>query len=89
MNPKHLNITDHAVDRYRERVVGQVFEDDKNLRRQIIADVKAKFVILGDGIYPIKNSHCAYVIKNSTIVTIIPTTKLSHDIMNNYKKKEI
>ena len=84
MNSEHLNITDHAVDRYRDRVIGKNgIETNKDIRRRIIKEVKNKFIVLGDGVYPIQNTKCAYVIKNSTIVTVIPASKIHHDIICN------
>jgi len=83
----NLNITGHAVDRYRQRVIDKdVQNTDGDIRQIIRKEVKAKFVVLGDGIYPINNTKCAYVIKNSTVITIIPATKLHHDILNNQNK---
>jgi hypothetical protein len=81
MNPLHLNITDHAVNRFRERVIESDKEmSDKKIRIEIIKQVKSKFIILGDGVYPVTGSKCAYVIKRSTIVTVIPSTKVSHSL---------
>jgi len=84
MNSKHLNITDHAVDRYRLRVMNEgVVKTNTDIRRIIIDQVKPMFIVLGNGVYPIQDTHCAYVIKNNTIVTI----KIHHDIMNDQRKQ--
>lgn len=62
---KSLTVTDHAVLRYIERVMGINLE---NIREEILMQTESLYDKLGDGKYPIEGGRA--VITNSTVVTI-------------------
>lgn len=62
---KELTVSDHAVLRYIERVMGINLD---NIRTDIIEQVEKHYDVLGDGKYPIDNGRT--VIQNGVIVTI-------------------
>lgn len=66
---ERIKITDHALLRYIERMLG--IDVDK-IRNEIINDkTRYQVYILGDGKYPVDNNHFA-VIKNNTLITVYP-----------------
>ena len=67
---KWLGLSDHALQRYNERVSEQVGLTDKNDIIAFISNSIKKYVdVLGDGIYPVYNRVVA-VVRDRTIITI-------------------
>jgi hypothetical protein len=64
-----LEVSDHAVLRYAERVLGL---DPTDVRATIKARVTPLANALGDGEYPVAGG-CRAVVKNRTVVTVVPT----------------
>lgn len=63
-----LIISEHAIIRYLERVLNI---DINKLESELIPDkVKKQIAILGNGTYPIGDSH-KIVVKDNTIITVI------------------
>jgi hypothetical protein len=61
------DVTDHAVVRYLERVAGM---DIAAIRRAILpADVEAQVRVLGDGRYPVGETHAA-IVRDGVVVTV-------------------
>lgn len=70
-----LVVSDHALLRYMERIVGIDMDMIKNA---ILTDnVKRMHLALGDGKYPVaveNNDHCMVVIRNGVVVTLYSGT---------------
>ena len=68
-----LTISDHALVRYMERVIGV---DVNGVRKQIL-DAKSKkdISVLGDCVYPVNNLYCV-VVKDGVVVTVKPVGKM-------------
>lgn len=67
---KDMTVSDHAIVRYCERVLGMDIDD---IRADILAEkfgVVAKSKALGNGKYPIRNGRRA-VVQNNSVVTVI------------------
>jgi len=60
-----LIVSDHAVIRYMERVLGLSFYD---IKKEIAPD---KLLSMGDGKYPIDGTKCRAVIVNGVVATVI------------------
>ena len=71
--PDETRVSDHAVIRYLERVMG--INVDDLLRKNILTDeVKAKINKVGDCKIPIDNE-MYIIVRNNTIVSIVPINK--------------
>lgn len=65
---QHIEITDHAIVRYAERVLGLNVEE---VKLAIAAKAAPMAFTLGDGSYPVGHG-CVAVVKNKTVVTVKP-----------------
>lgn len=65
---KSITISDHAIIRYIERVIGVNIEDIK--AHILTEDLETKIKTLGNGKYPMKDGG-RVVVKNKNVVTII------------------
>lgn len=63
-----LQLTEHAILRYIERVELIPVQDVRN--RIVTENLQRMFDILGDGCFPIDNSEFSVVIKNGQIITV-------------------
>lgn len=71
---KGIIVSEHAIMRYIERVLG--FDVEK-IKAGIVADVSSKWATLGDGTYPISTSGASVVVKNNTVITVKTKSKES------------
>lgn len=78
-----LAISDHALVRYMERVLGV---DVGGVRKQIL-DAKSKkdIGVLGDCTYPVNNLYCV-VVKDGVVVTVKPVGKMKVKKQTNNNK---
>ena len=68
--PKFVEVSDHAIVRYMERVLGM---DINAIRREIVPErVKKIIATLGGGKIPVNNEFSIRVF-NNTVVTVLPT----------------
>lgn len=65
---RELEISEHAVLRYAERVLGL---DQDEVRAKIVACVAPFVRALGDGKYPVGNG-CVAVVHNGAVVSVVP-----------------
>lgn len=62
-------VSDHAIIRYMERVMGLNFYD---IKKEIVSDKLSSILQdCGDGKYPIEGTKCRTVILNGVAVTVI------------------
>ncbi len=66
---KEIILSEHAILRYLERVVGINMEDVK--KKIVTETLKEQYSVLGDGKYPIENEFFVRV-KDNVIVTVLP-----------------
>lgn len=64
-----IEISEHAVLRYAERVLGL---NQNEVRASIVAKVAPLVRTLGDGKYPVGND-CVAVVHNGVVVSVVPS----------------
>lgn len=90
LTPGQITVTDHALVRYLERVLGI---DLNEVRQKMFSDAQKVMVgALGSCVLPIGNGQAA-VIKNRVVLTVLPERKNSSRLTrapksNNYKKRQ-
>lgn len=66
---KKIHITDHALLRYIERILGI---DVEQIRNEILTEeTRYQVFVLGDGKYPVNNDHYV-IIRDNALITVYP-----------------
>ncbi len=67
--PIDIQVTDHAVIRYLERIEGRNIEEIR--KKLITSDICEKVEILGEGTYPLDEINCKIFIKDKKVLTVL------------------
>jgi hypothetical protein len=78
-----LVISDHAINRFKERVLDMHGNDIKDL---IIKEIEDKVREHGDGEYYIEQVNCLALVRHNTVITILNTIESNSDVLFKGRK---
>lgn len=84
MIDRQIEISDHAIVRYFERIGGL---DIESVKQEILSDAECLLISsMGDGKYPI-GDRFQVIVKNSTVVSIVKDVRSGTGLCNNKQKQ--